>query len=417
MEAAAGVVERAAWAASSSSRRFFFVVTLVLATSILLASGIATGVAVRNAAAVADARDRGLRVASSVTEFRNHLSLADAEVATTLVSGELASPLGRARYEAELLQASLSLTDAGLVATGRNTDDIETLATRLARYAGLVETSRHYPVGSTFYDLARTVVRTELVPIAARVRRTAEQEVKRSADRVTGPFTTIAVAGLVLAPLVLIGSATLVAGRTHIRFHVLLVVAGVALVVQLGAVGTSLWSQRGEMQSAADGEIEAYVDANAAAFTLFRLRSYETDAVASQGTGEVSYDRFQDGARSLVDQLGPDREGAALSTMRRAVEAYVDSVDDLERLHGDQGRSAAVETTLEGDSAIAYRTARGLATSAVNRSTADLTERLGSAADAGVAWLLPVGLGIGAAALATAAVLQRGWDYLTGTSG
>lgn len=106
---AADLLEKAAWKTISSSRRFFLAVAAAAAASIILTSVLAAIVAVRNDAAVEDARDRGLRVASAVTEFRNHLSLADATVATEMVSGERvpAPDPDRAQYESELLDAGL----------------------------------------------------------------------------------------------------------------------------------------------------------------------------------------------------------------------------------------------------------------------------------------------------------------------
>ena len=406
--------ERAAWAiAPGSSRRFFEGIAVTVFLVVVAASALAATAATRNATVTAHARARGLRVAESVTRFRNHLSLADAEVATTLVTGHEANALGHARYEAELLAASLSLTDAGLVATGRNAEDISTLAEGLVRYAGLVETSRAYPVGSTFHTLARDQVREVLVPTADRVRRAAEDEVGAATGAATGRWVAVALLGLALAVVVLAAAMMLVAGRTRIRLHPVLAVALVGLVVELLLVGRGLTSQRHELRSAARDEIAGFVAADAAAGGLFDLRGEQASALVAAANGRSDpYDEFRSAAADLEAQLGAGgARPVGLRTLRPAVSAYIDSVDQVAALDAQGDHDEAVSRTVDGSSAIAYRTARRLAVSTVNRATRDLEVRLDDAADAGVAWPLPLGLGGALGLLAAGGVLRRGWDY------
>jgi len=407
-------VHDVAWViAKTSTRRFFVLLAVATFVVIVAASALAAVAAARNAAATDKARDRGLRVAESVTRFRIHLGLADAELATVLVTERAETPFNRSRYEAELLDASLSLTDAGLAATGRNADDIGTLAAGLVRYAGLVETARQYPIGTTFHDLARDEVREVLVPTADRVRRAAEGQVEAAAGDRTTRWAVVAIGGLVLALVVLVVVVVLVAGRTHVRLHLLLVAALVGLVVELTLVGPGLWSQRNRLEAAGDDEIAAFTAANAAATGLFDLRTVQTTAVAARGGGEADFERFDAAAEALADGLAASgARTAGLRTLRPAVAAYVDSADDVAGLAAEDRHREAVAATVDGGSAIAYRTARRLAVSTVNRSTRDLGVRLDAAADDGVAWPVPLGLGTAVAVLAAGGVLRRGWDYL-----
>jgi hypothetical protein len=391
-------VHDAAWAISKTSTRRFFVLLAVAAFVVIVAaSALAAFAAARNAAVTDKARDRGLRVAESVTRFRIHLSLADAEVATVLVTERDETPFNRARYEAELLDASLSLTDAGLAATGRNADDIGTLAAGLVRYAGLVETSRQYPIGTTFHDLARDELREVLVPTADRVRRAAEGQVEAAAGDRTTRWAVVAIGGLVLALVVLVAVVVLVAGR----------------VVELTLVGPGLWSQRNRLEAAGDAEIAAFTAANAAATDLFDLRTVQTTAVAARGGGDADFERFDAAAGALADHLAASgARTAGLRTLGPAVAAYVDSAGEVAGLAAQDRDREAVAATVDGSSAIAYRTARRLAVSTVNRSTRDLGVRLDAAADDGVAWPVPLGFGTAVAVLAAGGVLRRGWDYL-----
>jgi hypothetical protein len=121
-------VERLAWAVPGPSRRFFVVLGVALPLTAVLSSGVAAIAAARGVAASSEARDRDMQVAKHITEFRDHISLANGEFGTPLVSGRSPTPLENARYEAELLSAGQSLTDAGAAATGEDAGKIADLA-------------------------------------------------------------------------------------------------------------------------------------------------------------------------------------------------------------------------------------------------------------------------------------------------
>jgi hypothetical protein len=408
-----GLVERAAWKLwKASSRRFFVVLAVLVPSIVMLASVYAAMVATSNAAAVAAARGRGERVATSITEFQEHLSQANDEVAATLVSGDEQSSSSRARYEAGLLASSLALTRAGLDATGQDAERVEMLAADLDRFATLVVTSRAYPVGTRFYRDARATARDDLVPRANRTRTSAQSQLSGSADEVAGPRTAVAIAGLALALVTLVLAATLVAGRTRIRLHPAFLVAGGLLVVELVVVSLGLWTERDELQTAAGAEFAAYVDAQEAATTIFDMRTAETDAIAGIGDVADRYADFESSAAALgADSSATSQAATDPETLPGAVTDYADSVEEVRALAASND-DAAAEATVEGRSAIAYRSVRGLTVSLMNRSTDDLTARLDAAADAGVAWPVPLLLGGAAAVLAAGGVLRRGQAYV-----
>lgn len=411
-------VEKVAWRMPGGSRRFFLAIALIVAVTVAAGGLAAAVVSARNAAELAEARDRGLRIATSVTEFRGHLSAADAVVAATLVSGEPETPVDLAHYQAELLQAGLALTDAGLLATGRDAEDIAALAAGLVRYADLIDTSRYYPVGSTFSGLARSIAHDDLIPTADRVLRAAELRMVRAADRVGGPVGTLVIAVVAAALGVLVGAAALVAGRTRRLAHPMLAAATVVLAANLVILTVSLWPQGRELRAAAQpaeqgeyGEIDAFLTANAAAFALYDLRVTELDAVASGADGQDLYAQFQNSAAGLIDRLSDQADPADGGAVLEAVRAYVAGVAEVEALDAGGDNVAAGAAALDGGSAIGYREARSAVVDTVNRSAADLTDRLEVAADANVEPLLPLGLGILAAGLAAAGVLARGRSY------
>lgn len=374
----------------------------------LLSGVLAATVASRNAVAAAEARDRHLPVAASITAFRDHLGAADEEVAGSLVSGDPPSPLGLSRYEAEILEAGPSLTAAGLVGGGDDAGDIAALAESLARYADLVETSRAYPVGSSFAHVARDLARDDLVPRAAAVRAEAEDEMAATADRGAGPAGAVALTGLTVALAVGAAVALLVAGRTRRLIHPLLVVGIAVLAANLAMTGSGLWTQGREFGAAEAGEIEALTAANSYAFALLDLRVDEMDAVASDDAGPA-FARFRRQAHDLLDRLETE-EGAA-GVLLAGVRAYVAAVAEVEgsALGGD--RDAAAAATLEGTSLLSYREVRGIALDVVTRSATDLERRLDAAAGAGVQPLVPLGLGAAAGTLASGGVLARAWRY------
>lgn len=432
-------VERAAWRVPLPTRRLFQTLALVAAAA-LAVSGLAAGwVAARNAATIDDAREQGLDLATAVTEYRTRLASADATAAATLIAGGLESTESRAQYDADLLEASAALTSAGLVARPEDRDDIEAMANGLVQYAGLVETSRAnsrlgYPVGSAYLNQARDLVNDDLVPRADRLRRVGEQRMARAANSVGGPLSGLAVVLLLGAVAILVACALVVSGRTRrMVAHPAMAVALIAIVAALVVVTNGIVSQGRELREAATTDIDAYVDANAAASALSNLRVTEISAVAARGSGAALYEQFDTDAADLLTQLSEAGNRQGVNDLYRAVESYIETVGQVEVLDTEQGDNQGAAqlalSTDEGGSARAYALAStgfvpsedggsddrspvvGTAAGNVAVETADLEDRFDAAADADIHPIVPVALGVVAAVLAAAGVLARGRRY------
>ena len=437
-------VERTAWRVPLPTRQLFVTLALVAAAALAFSGLVAGWVANRNANIIDDAREQGLDLATAVTEFRTNLAAADAAAAATLIAAGLESTESRAQYDADLLEASRALTDAGLVARPEDREDIREMANGLVTYAGLVETSRAnsrlgFPVGSAYLNQARDLANDDLVPRADRLRREGERRVAQASNSVGGPMSVLAVLLLVAAAVVLAGCAALVAGRSRrVIAHPALVGSLVAIVAALGVMLYGIVSQASDLRQAASDEIDAFVAANSTSSGLSNLRVTEISAVAARGSGAAIYDDFDTQATELLAGLeaaGGDSDAPLVSDLRTRIDDYVTVVRDGVRATDEDGdnRAAAVTAlSLEpGGSALAYDIAAtgqkveneagvlsppsppdpASAAGLVERETADLEERFDAAASAGVHPALPVALGVLAAVLAVAGTLARGRRY------
>jgi len=411
-------LEGAAWRIPLSTRRLFLAIAAGVVGAILASSLAAAWVASRNADTIADARSTGLDVARAATEFRTHLAAADAQAASTLLSGGLEAPDTRDVYVDNLAAASQALTDAALVATEDDREDIELLAAGLTRYAGLVETARAnarqgFPVGAAYLGQARSLARDDLVPRADHLRRVGEQRVARAANSIGGPIGAAAIILLLLALAVLLASAGLIAGRSRRLTHPALLAAMFAAFLALLAVTRGIVAQSNELRAAATTDIDAYVAANDAAFTLSNLRVTEISAVAAHGSGGPLYDEFMSSATDLVSGLGRESRGA--------VEDYVAAVDQVRAADVDDGDNrAAAQLTLgdfedqsrrDSSSGGLFLQADARTADDVDSTFADLSDRYDEAAASGIEPWVPVVLGFLAAGLAAAGTLARARRY------
>jgi hypothetical protein len=415
-------VERAAWRVPLPTRRLFVTLALVAAAALAL-SGIAAGwVAARNASTIDDAREQGLELATSVTEFRTRLAAADARAAATLIAGGLEDPESRAEYDADILAASNALTGAGLVAREADREDISELSSGLVEYAGLVETSRAnsrlgFPVGSAYLTQARDLANDELVPRADRLRRVGEQRIARAANSVGGPVGALAIVLLVLALAVLVGCALLIAGRTRRVAHPALVAAAVVVVAALAVVVRGITAQSGELREAATSDIDAYVAANEASSALSNLRVTEISAVAARGSGGDFYEQFAEDSGALRTELAlPSRDVAGDDLLVDSVEGYIAAVGQVRETdeggNNQQAARLALSTAEDAEgSGDAFQAANALALESADGEADDLAERIDAAGAADIHPLVPIGLGGVAAVLAAAGTLARGRKY------
>jgi hypothetical protein len=408
-----GTIERRAWRIGMPTRRLFLVLALATAAAIALSSLASAWVVGRHAGTIGDARDEGLGVARSATEFRTELVAADAQAATTLIAGGLETPEARQRYDDAIVRAGRALTAAALVAPDDDQADIEALADGLVRYSGLVETARAnsrqgFPVGAAYLGQARAIADDELIPLAERLRRSGEQRLARAANSVGGLSGAGAVAALAVGLVVLSGAAAVVAGRTRRLTHPALALAALAGVAAFAVVAWGVWSQGRELRAAATTDIETYVAANDNAFTLSSLRITEINAVAARGSGAPLYEEFADEAEALTARLRDDDDR---SDLLRAVESYVAAEQQVQEADSGGDSQGAADIVLTGDSATAFAEADEGAAEAVGQADGALAERLDAASDAEVPPLVPIALGALAAGAAAAGVLARARRY------
>lgn len=405
---------------------------MLAGASLVLSSVAAAAVAARNADTIEGAHTSGLDLARAATDFRTHLANADAAAAGTLIAGGLETDEQRAQYDDELLAASEALTDVGLAATPDDREAVNALSDGLVEYAGLVETARAnsrqgFPVGAAYLDAARAEANEQLAPQAEQLRREGEQRMARAANSVGGLLGGVAVVLLVLGIVVLVGCALVVAGRTRRFTHPALLLSGVAAIASLVWVTGGILAQGSELRRAATGDVSDFVEANEAANALSDLRVTEVNAVAARGSGAGDYDQFASDADELLAEEivnDDDRIGyrAAVEAYRDAVVGDGDSVRKLDLDDGDNG--AAANSTLRGASKVAFdgreeptrdlpavegATDRADASVAAAGDTLEL--RLMAASDANVNPLIPVLLGVLAAALAVGGILARGRKY------
>lgn len=416
-------VERAAWRVPLPTRRFFVILALVAAAA-LAVSGVAAGwVASRNASTITDAREQGLELATAVSDFRTNLAAADARAAATLISGGLEDPESRAGYDADVLAASHGLTDAALVATDDDREDISEMADGLLAYAGLVETARAnsrqgFPVGAAYLVEARAGVNDQLVPLAERQRRVGERRMAQAVNSVGGPISGLALVVLVAGLAALVWCAVLIAGRTRrVVAHPALLAATLVMAGTLALVAMSISSQTRELRQAATGDLDAYVAANDASSRLSQLRVTEISAVAARGSGQDLYDRFAEDTTALTAELteAPGDPGG-LADLFAALDVYTSAAGEV-RLRDEQGdnrgAAALALSTLPdaAGSADAFQDANRIASDNVEREGAELQRRFEAAADTDIQPLLPITLAGLAAVLAAAGILARGRRY------
>jgi len=402
-------VERRAWGIRLPTRRLFVVLAALTAAVVVVAALAAAWVAAENRATIADARREGLQVARAMATFSASIVAADADASGALIAGGIDVPAPEKDYSDHLRDASEALTDASAGARDEDVGEIDVLSEQLVTYTGLVETARAnsrqgFPVGGSYLAQARRLAGDEMVPRSDRLRREGERRVAQAANDVAGVVGLVAVVLLLGAVAMVVWAAVTVAGRTRRMLHVGLLGAAPVAIASLGVVTVGIARQSSALSAAASDDVVAYIAANDASSRLSRMRVTEIAAVAARGGGTAQYDSFT----TQADEF----EGAFADTFAGTVDGYVDGVAEVRRTDEEDGDNrAAAAITLTGASFTGYEEASAAIVDRVDTEARDLGDQIDEAGAAGISPLVPLALGVLAAGLAVAGILDRGRRY------
>jgi len=274
------------------------------------------------------------------------LSDADATAATTFLTGGLEAPAQRERYASDLRAASGQLAALARQAGGSTQARaaVQTLATQLPVYSGLVETARAsnrqgFPVGAAYLRKASTLMREQVLPAAGQL---YEVEARRlSGDYRSGVSagTLLAVIAVVCAMLGLLAVIQVRLARlTHRVFSVAMALA-TALVLALGVwMIVGLIGEQNALGRTQRTGSDAVQVLSAARILALRAQGDEGLALVARGGGEVSLRDFD----AVTRRLGSPGEPASLLGEAAAIERRSGSAAAIDRLSGTFARYLAV---------------------------------------------------------------------------
>ncbi|MFT4125197.1 MAG: hypothetical protein QM662_03080 [Gordonia sp. (in: high G+C Gram-positive bacteria)] len=192
--------------------------------------------------------DRTEPLAEASQVLYSSLSIADAAANSAFISGGLESPELRARYADALATASASMILAtGSAGTPGSTTgsstlpgshtvdaDLQTLATTIPVYSGLIETARTNnragnPVASAYLGQASSLMQDRLLPAAQRLYEHRYADISDPQSTLTVPPYGVYL-GLLVVAIALVGASRFLAARTRRRFN-LGVVAALAAIL------------------------------------------------------------------------------------------------------------------------------------------------------------------------------------------
>jgi hypothetical protein len=298
-----------------------------------------------------------------------YVALADAD--TTASRGFLEPGLEpaavRQRYDAALQRAASLLTK--LSASSRRLpavdQDVTTLAAGLPEFNGLVESARandrqRFVVGAAYLRQASALMRTELLPAAARLYADAARQLDREHDRGTARLHVVWLAVAAGATLLaLLAAQVWLAGRFRRVLNVGLVAATTAVVASLVVVAVQLTAQENHVQrSRVEGSDVVELLSGARILTL-RAHSDANLVLIERGTGDAYLNSYiatmerLGGVGSGTGLLGrtadhaEDHPGSvALAGVDLAHTAFTDVSRRIRELDGANQYESAVELAL-----------------------------------------------------------------------
>jgi hypothetical protein len=236
------------------------------------------------------------------------LSAADATEAAAFLSGGLEPLSLRARYQADITQASRQVETA-TAAAGQSAagSSLATLSAGLPHYAGLVETARAdnrlgLPLGAAYLREASQFMRATLLPAARDLSAQENAQLAGADQQATGlPWAALAVA--LIAALLLAAGQWWLARRTNRIVNPGLLIASVAGLAALVWLVTALTVARTNLNAARDhgsAPVAALARAQTAA-----LQAHADESLTLIDRDSFTADSFQADFAFLQKRLGP----------------------------------------------------------------------------------------------------------------
>ncbi|HUH69413.1 MAG TPA: protein kinase G-activating protein GlnX [Mycobacterium sp.] len=235
------------------------------------------------------------------------LSVADAAAATAFIAQAEPRPV-RMRYEQAITDAAVAVTRAS---SGLTDEPLVQLLGKinaeLAVYTGLIEIARTNnregnPVGSSYLSEASGLMQSTILPDAAQLYQATSQRV----DTETTASTQIP------APVILVVATTVAFGafahrwlarRTRRRINPGLIVGGLAILVMVVWVGTTLTISTTASRSAKNTAADSLKTVTNVAITAQQARADETLSLIRRGDEQVLEQSFYQRIDSMHQQL------------------------------------------------------------------------------------------------------------------
>jgi hypothetical protein len=395
------------------------------------------------AASAVSSRSQAARSVASDTEpllvtaegLYASLSDADATAATTFVTGGQEPPARRERYSGDLLAGSGQLAALARQAGGsaQTRAAIQTLATELPVYSGLVATARAnnrqgFPIGAAYLRQASTLMRAKLLPAAGRLYEV--EALRLNDDYRSGVSLTalVVVSSVVCAMLGLLAAIQLGLARlTHRVINIAMAVA-TTLVVVLGVwMVVGLIGEQNALSRAQRTGSDGVQVLSAARILALRAQGDDGLALVARGGGEASLADFEAVARRLGSFGQPSsllgqaaaiaRRSGSVAATQRLSDTFAQYVDVHRRVVAleTNGRFNDAVNLAVGSHAMELSLSEAFSSEVVQQITAAQSRFAGAAADASSAlgglWLWIPLLSVLFAALALYGVAQRLGEY------
>ena len=244
---------------------------------------------------------------------RLHEALADTDrtAANAYLLGDAGPTGARTKYEDSLAEAAADLEQTTERNSGdqQTTQNLQAVSTRVAQYAGLVETARAnnrqgFPVGVAYLRQATDLMHDPRTGILRRVDRVADLDAARLADEDASEWITMAAAGafllVALAMLVTLAFTQVFLRRRFRRRHNLRLLTATALVTMLsGWVAFQATTSYVDLRAA---ERDAYPRLHA----LYQTRSLIDDLNANESLSLIAPSNaagYDDAFRAAAAQI------------------------------------------------------------------------------------------------------------------